>query len=136
MDRESKLVWIMKIYFDGGCRPNPGQMSACIVMVHDNGSAEPMKLYDLGYGTNNMAEWSALVWAALASRDFGFDRVVFIGDSQLVINQASMRWKINDQNLSSFFQEFKEITKGFDFELCHVPRERNLAGRYLEKGCL
>lgn len=126
----------MKIYFDGGCRPNPGEMKACLVILHNNGKTEPMVLDSLGHGTNNVAEWSALIWAAVVAREQGTGQVTLIGDSQLVINQASRKWKINDETLSSLFKEFQKVSKGLDFELRHVPRERNLAGRFLEKGQL
>jgi ribonuclease HI len=91
---------------------------------------------DLGQGTNNIAEWSALVWAVIWAKDNGIQKAVIFGDSQLVINQASGLWKINNQLLIDLFKQFKEVSQGLDLELCHVRRDSNLAGIFLEHGTL
>lgn len=126
----------MKIYFDGGCAPNPGKMSGCIVVCHPDKEAEALTMKDLGQGTNNVAEWSALIWAVLWAKDNGIKKAILIGDSQLVIKQASGLWKINNQLLADLFKQFKEISKGLDLELRHVLRDSNLAGIYLEHGAI
>lgn len=124
----------MKIYFDGGCAPNPGRMSNCIVICREGQKAQALTMKDLGYGTNNVAEWSGLVWAALWAKDNGVQKAVILGDSKLVIQQASGLWKINNQLLADLFKQFKEVSNGLDLELRHVPRDSNLAGIYLEHG--
>jgi len=126
----------MEIYFDGGCAPNPGRMSACIVVCQDGQKARAHTIKDLGQGTNNIAEWSALIWAVLWAKDNGIKQCVFIGDSQLVINQVSRVWKVNDQMLADLFKQFQEISEGLDLEFRHVLRDSNLAGIYLEYGAL
>jgi len=126
----------MKIYFDGGCAPNPGAMSMCIVVCRDGEQPIAMTMKDLGQGTNNIAEWSGLVWAALWAKDNGIKKCVMHGDSMLVINQAAGRWKVNNQLLADMFKQFKEISEGLDLEFGHVPRNSNLAGIYLEHGRL
>ena len=126
----------MKIYFDGGCSPNPGKMSSCIVICRPGEKAEALTMKDLGQGTNNVAEWSALIWAALWAKDNGVEKCVIYGDSQLVINQASGLWKINNELLANLFKEFKQVSNGLDLELRHVLRDSNLAGIYLEHGRL
>jgi ribonuclease HI len=126
----------MKIYFDGGCSPNPGQMSSCIVICRDGEKAQALTMKDLGHGTNNVAEWSAFVWAVLWAKDNGIQKCVILGDSNLVIQQASGAWKINNELLADLFKQFKEISQGLDLELRHVRRDSNLAGIYLEHGTL
>lgn len=126
----------MEIYFDGGCSPNPGRMSSCIVVVQPGKKTQAFTMKDLGHGTNNVAEWSALVWAVMWARDNGHNKVTIIGDSQLVINQARGQWKINNQLLADLFNQFKEVSKGMLLDLRHVLRDSNLAGIYLEHGTL
>lgn len=127
---------VMEIYFDGGCSPNPGQMSSCIVVCAPGKKAQAFTMKNLGYGTNNVAEWSALVWAVLWAKDNGVEKCVIIGDSQLVIQQARGAWKINNQLLADLFKQFKEVSQGLDLELRHVLRDSNLAGIYLEHGAV
>lgn len=118
----------MKVYFDGGCKPNPGVME--VGVVFDNGPSHHSKL---SYGTNNQAEWLALLWAMALAFEKGLREVEFIGDSKLVINQASGAWKCNKPELQKFLEDFKVRRKDFDrVRLTHVLRDRNLAGQYLE----
>lgn len=126
----------MEIYFDGGCSPNPGQMSACIVIREQGMKAQAFTMKNLGHGTNNVAEWSALIWAVVWAKEHDVKELVLIGDSQLVINQASGAWKINNQLLASLFKEFKQLSQGITLTLRHVLRDSNLAGIYLEHGKL
>lgn len=124
----------MQIYFDGGCAPNPGKMSSCIVVCIPGEEAQAFTMKDLGHGTNNVAEWSGLVWAVLWAKDNGIKKCIIYGDSKLAIMQAKGSWKINNQLLADLFEQFKQISQGLDLDLRHVPRNSNLAGIYLEHG--
>lgn len=48
----------LKIFFDGGCRPNPGRIEAAVVV-----RGVPHLFDDLGHGNNSDAEWLALICA-------------------------------------------------------------------------
>jgi ribonuclease HI len=124
------------IYFDGGCAPNPGRMSSCIVVCRPGQQAVAHVIENLGHGTNNAAEWSGLIWAVLWAKDNGIQECVIRGDSKLAIMQARGTWKINNQLLSDLFKEFKKISEGLDLALGHVYRDSNLAGIYLEHGTI
>lgn len=121
----------MKIYFDGGCRPNPGQMSTCIVLVRDSGKPLIKISRDIGHGTNNIAEWMALVWAADFMKSQNIKVYEIYGDSNLVINQALGKFKTSDQFLG-FKNKFLELTSDCEVILSHVYRGNNLAGHALE----
>jgi ribonuclease HI len=56
----------LKVFFDGGCRPNPGRIEAAVVV---RGAAHLFD--DLGLGTNSDAEWLALIQALELSRSLG-----------------------------------------------------------------
>ena len=118
----------VKVYFDGGCKPNPGMMEIGVVI--EDGPSFHKKLW---YGTNNQAEWLALLWAMglAASRELA--EVEFIGDSKLVISQASGSWKCNKPELRDYLKDFNVRKKEFTrVHLTHVLRDSNLAGIYLE----
>jgi len=124
----------MEIYFDGGCNPNPGRMSACIVVCRPGQTPRAYSIPDLGLGTNNVAEWAGLLWATMWAKDNGVQKAVIIGDSNLVVKQAAGLWKIKNQLLFDLFKEFEELSQGIDLEFRHVYRDSNLAGRFLENG--
>lgn len=74
----------LKVFFDGGCRPNPGPIEAAVVIrgvVH--------LFDDLGTGTNSDAEWLALICALELTQSLGLTNVELIGDATEVI------WKAN-----------------------------------------
>lgn len=77
----------VKVYFDGGCRPNTalgtGRIEAAAVVrgvVH--------LFDDLGQGTNADAEWLALLRAYALSRSLGLVGVELVGDAIGVIREA------------------------------------------------
>lgn len=125
---------MVKIYFDGGCKPNPGQMEIGVVFVHEDGS-EKAYYEKLGDGTNNQAEWLALIYGLFRASELGFTEVEMIGDSKNVCMQASGTWKMKPSSkLYSFWQEFKQIEGDFSsLKVSHVLRHMNLAGIMLEE---
>jgi ribonuclease HI len=113
------------IYFDGGCRPNPGTMESAVVI---RGVADIR--WDAGQGDNEDAEWSALLHALERARTEGLSDIILIGDSLSVIRQAGGR----QPGRRDWIDRFTEAAQGFDrVRLRHVGRKQNLAGIALEK---
>jgi ribonuclease HI len=120
------------IYFDGGCRPNPGEREIAVVFA----CADPYLCYHdfVGPGTNNEAEFLALLWALDLSWQAGFTDIHVCGDSSLVVRGASGQGEIRAPNLLPYLAEYTALQKKFaNILLEWVPRERNLAGIYLER---
>jgi len=51
------------IHFDGGCSPNPGRKYGSFSIVFDDLFELRLTRFDLGHGTNNEAEFEALLKA-------------------------------------------------------------------------
>ena len=119
---------MIDIYFDGGSVPNPGKMSCCVVIGK--------KIYQeiaFADGTNNLAEWTAHLWACEIAIKNHHKDVTFYGDSNLVIMQALGKWKVKNKDFIPFKQNFDEMKKEFtSVKLIHVKRDFNLAGHVLE----
>lgn len=73
----------LKVFFDGGCRPNPGPVEAAVVV---RGAVHFFD--DLGTGSNSDAEWLALLCALELARANGLTNIELIGDAREVIRQA------------------------------------------------
>jgi ribonuclease HI len=73
-----------KIYFDGGCRPNPGTMEIAVVM---RGEARIDR--DVGQGGSMDAEWLALIAALRLAQTRGLENFVLLGDAAAVIAQVN-----------------------------------------------
>lgn len=120
------------IYFDGGCKPNPGMMEAAIVVVYGPGKHEA-RHERLEYGTNNEAEWLAALWGLMRAQELGLETVVLKGDSQLVVNQAQGKWSCKKRELQVYLEEFKKLRTAFkSVNVVYVPRADNLAGQHIE----
>ena len=119
----------MKIWFDGGCRPNPGPMETAVVAggrtYYRNG---------LGTGDNNDAEWLALIHALEVARDCGAAEITLLGDSALVVNQASGASRCRDMRFRVQLDTFHALAATFRrVRIRRIGRSHNLAGIALER---
>jgi len=111
-------------HFDGGSKPNPGKMELAVVT---RGKAHFRD--NIGEGDNNEAEWQALLFAVELARQEGAQDVLFVGDSALVIHQASGAWPCRSPQLQPHLITFRQATADIArVRLRHVPRSKNLAG--------
>jgi ribonuclease HI len=118
-----------KIFFDGGCRPNPGVMEIAVVA---RGQAWITR--DLGHGTSGDAEWLALIAAVRIARSLGEPDVVLAGDSAMVVDQANGASKCRSANLRRHFETFRQLAAaGPPLRIQHIKRSQNLAGIALAK---
>lgn len=118
----------LKIFFDGGCRPNPGAMETAVVargiLRHASG---------LGHGTSNDAEWLALIAALRLAQALGVADFELIGDSALVVNQANGVWTCRGADLQRHRDVFEAVRDGSPVRIRHIRRTQNLAGIALAK---
>ncbi|UVO52694.1 reverse transcriptase-like protein [Sphingomonas sp. SUN039] len=118
----------LKIFFDGGCRPNPGPMEAAVV-------ARGVTHYfdDLGDGTNNDAEWLALIAALRVAQRLGVTDFVLLGDSALVVAQANGRQRCRTPALQAHLDAFEVIGDVRTVRVRKIARSQNLAGIALDR---
>ena len=88
----------------------------------------------LGLGTNNYAELCALKLLLFLARRNSLSKIQIFGDSQLVINWASGKFRLLNLDLSMILQEVNRLTDCFDYVLLkHIYRERNSSADALAK---
>ncbi|GGY93297.1 ribonuclease HI [Novosphingobium colocasiae] len=78
----------VKVYFDGGCRPNPGRMEGAVVI-----RGEAILFPDMGTGNNTDAEWLALIRALETAQARGLQEFELIGDALEIIREANRALK-------------------------------------------
>ncbi|WP_408588884.1 reverse transcriptase-like protein [Novosphingobium sp.] len=118
----------MKIWFDGGCRPNPGPIETAVVA-----GGRTHYRADHGQGDNSDAEWLALIVALELAHDLGVTDVVAIGDSTLVVAQASGAARRIAPRFAPYLARFHALSAGFArVRLRQVRRGQNLAGIALD----
>lgn len=112
-----------KIYFDGGCRPNPGAMEIAVVA---GGVVEIDR--DVGTGSSMDAEWLALIAALRLARRRGLSDVVLLGDAAAVVAQANGAVRVRGTAVQhlAIFREL--VGEGPAPRIRHIKRTQNLAG--------
>lgn len=117
-----------KIYFDGGCRPNPGSMETAVVI----GGALTIDC-DIGVGSSLDAEWLALIAALRLARMRGLTDFVLLGDAAAVIAQARGEAPARGA-AAQRLEAFRELAgNGPPPRIRHIGRAQNLAGIALAK---
>lgn len=115
------------IYTDGGARNNPGPSGIGVVI---NGK----QYYEyIGYGTNNKAEYQAVIFALkktkaiLGARKIKFDIPIEIYlDSELICNQLNGNFKITEESLWPYFMNVWNLRRDLKNVSFHfIPREQN-----------
>jgi ribonuclease HI len=133
------------LYFDGGSRGNPGKSGSGFVLYDASGNViKESSIPIVGPNTNNFAEYTGLLEGlkyiqsqplqsqplqSQPSLPSGFIKI--FGDSKLVIEQVSGRWKVNAENLRPLHQQCRDIidslqrNSGIQFYLKWIPRSQN-----------
>lgn len=113
----------IEIYIDGASRGNPGE-SGIGILFKDNEQYN-FKKY-IGIGTNNNAEYTALITALEIALKSGLSRLNVNTDSMLVASQINGSWKVKDPEIRILFSKAKSlIEKLEDFSITHIRREFN-----------
>ena len=112
------------ISFDGGARPNPGQMAIGCVVHTDRKTWTDYQ--QLGHGTNNEAEYWALIHGIKLARKMGGTSLEAAGDSELVVRQVQGEYDVNESTLRLLRDRVLSLTDEVDeFTIHHVQREAN-----------
>jgi len=120
---------------DGGSRGNPGPAAIGIVFFNEDEKV----FYDykecIGEGTNNEAEYTAIVRALeiLAKSKWFLEnnssesKVICRLDSKLVVEQVNGNYKIKQPHIQKFVNQIKTILGDFrlNIQFIHIPREQN-----------
>jgi ribonuclease HI len=111
-----------KVFFDGGCRPNPGPIEVAVVAA-----GRTHVFHDLGYGTNGDAEWLALIQALRIARTLGTEDFVLLGDAVAVVGPANGTVKCRGSS-ANHLEVFRELAGASTPRVRYIKRSQNLAG--------
>ena len=111
------------MFFDGGCRPNPGRIEAAVVV---RGSVH--RFDDLGQGSSTDAEWLALIAALELAQQLGLSEIELIGDALEVIKQAKLIVQSGRAapGHAAVFRDLAASTPALTIRW--IKRQQNLAG--------
>lgn len=113
------------IYIDGASKGNPGPSGVGVIICQDEHVLKNISCF-IGEATNNVAEYTALIYALEEALLFKADSVSIKTDSQLLHRQVTGAYKIKEPHLVGLFQRVKDLKDALNsFRIEHIPREKN-----------
>jgi ribonuclease HI len=111
----------LKAYIDGGSRGNPGDAG---IGVYFPGTVRIAEY--LGAGTNNFAEYSALLTALRFAVFSRCEELEVFADSELVVKQIKGEYQVKNEGIRVLYDSaLRWITLIPRFSISHVRRENN-----------
>lgn len=124
---------MFKLFFDGAANPNPGTMGVGASLIDQNDNEIDSVSLNCGTGTNNQAEYMALVEGVKLLKRNNVSSVLIVGDSRLVINQMTGVWNCNDTKLRELKKQALLHLDGCEVEYRWVRRNQNERADELSK---
>lgn len=110
---------------DGGARGNPGPGGAGFVIELD-GHVICRGGRFLGEVTNNVAEYSALIWGLSNAKRLGVTDLQVFADSELLVKQLNGVYRVKNEGLKPLFLKAQTLLRTFSsVSVKHVRREEN-----------
>lgn len=113
------------VFTDGGSRGNPGNAAIGFVVYKNDEEVYKFNKF-LGVCTNNIAEYTALVYALTYLNKLGVKEVACFLDSELVVKQLNGLYKVKDEKMKMYNDRVQLLKKEFTaISFNHVLREKN-----------
>lgn len=114
------------LHADGGSRGNPGLAGLGFSLRDERGSLIAEGGWYLPNATNNVAEYSALVWGLKNAIALKVTHLEVLLDSELVVKQINGIYKVKSAELRQFYDEARLLMTRFaSISVAHVYREHN-----------
>ena len=127
----------LNIHTDGACWGNPGP-AAIGAVIKDEQQKELVSISQyIGRGTNNQAEYQAVIAALKAALKFKAAEVILNLDSELVVRQLAGSYRVKSALLRPLYTEAIALSKRFArLSVIHVRREENTEADALAQAAL
>ncbi len=117
----------LTIYIDGACIGNPGKAGVGIVIYNEEGTKIKEISKSIGMATNNIAEYTALLFALQEGLLLGYrEKITVYTDSELLYKQIKGEYKIKNDTLRNLLYLAQHLITGYKtFQIEHIKRESN-----------
>ena len=120
--REARLT----LRVDGAARGNPGHAGIGGIISNEAGCKLLSFSEYIGETTNNVAEYSALIFGLREAAKLKSNSVVVYSDSELLVQQLNGLYKVKNAGLKPLFGEARRLLSSYmGVTVYHVPREEN-----------
>ena len=113
-------------FADGASRHTRNLASAAWVLHYPFGQLLVSRGVCIGPSSNNIAEYTAVVYLLSEAISLGVDSLVIFLDSQLVVSQLNNTYRVRDPFLLRLFLRVRLLQISFQFlTFIHIPRANN-----------
>jgi len=103
---------VFRCYTDGASRGNPGPSAYAFVIVR-GGKVIARESGFIGTGTNNVAEYEAVIRALDLAAEYGAGTVEIFSDSELVVRQLNGLYAVKKPHLAKLHDEVQRRVSRF-----------------------
>lgn len=115
-----------EIFIDGAAKGNPGPAGIGVIICKGDAVIENIAKF-IGNATNNVAEYTALIYALKAAIELKAKTVIINSDSQLLCKQLNKEYKVKHPNIVKLYNEANILLENFTKVVVrHIPREQNI----------
>ncbi len=115
----------LKAYIDGASKGNPGPSGVGVVISRDGVTIKNIAGF-IGNATNNVAEYTALIYALQEGLLLKAEKIEINTDSQLLYRQIKKIYRIKSASILALYNQAIRLMSGFkEFSIKHIPREEN-----------
>jgi len=115
----------IEIYIDGASKGNPGPSGIGIVICQNGQTIKNISSY-IGNTTNNIAEYTALIYALQEGLINKAESIKINTDSQLLYRQVNKVYKIKSAGILELYHQASHLMSAFkEVKIKHIPREEN-----------
>jgi|GEM_PF-388549 len=114
-----------EIYIDGASKGNPGPSGVGVVICEGKEAVRNISVF-IGNTTNNVAEYTALIYALQEALKLKAEVLKINTDSQLLYRQLKMVYKTRHPNIVGLYNQVSHLLPAFkEVIFAHIPREKN-----------
>ena len=121
----------LKVFTDGASRGNPGEAGIGIIIYDDKNNVIKKWNEYIGKTTNNQAEYLALLKSIELlheiKKTISIDFIEFHADSELMIKQIKLEYKVKDEGLKTLFKKVQNQINSLKIPCVfkHIERKLN-----------
>lgn len=115
----------LEIYIDGASKGNPGPSGIGVVICQDRQVLKNISNY-IGSSTNNLAEYTALIYALQEALILRAKSLKINTDSELLYRQIKKEYKVRNHNILGLYNQVLHLMSAFkEVSIKHISREEN-----------
>lgn len=115
----------IEIYIDGASKGNPGPSGIGVVICRDSQTIKNISSF-IGNTTNNVAEYTALIYGLQEALMLNAQSIKINTDSQLLYRQINKVYKIKNPNILGLYNQVLHLMSAFkEVSINYISRKEN-----------